>query len=198
MMSSIIKGEGADIEVRDLTVDINWPSFGGVVTEHFKMPAPLYTVTVAVESVRLGQTAGAIVGLPVTPLKVHKGVGHFELVAWWTTATSSFATSKNFKTRSGEAFRDEGTTNVPPDTVVAKGTRIGPEMITAGVLVEGDRATVHRVRITNQTGTLYEGGCSIGIGSWGGNPYHGMAVRDCITDNMGPGGADLRHLHSQQ
>jgi hypothetical protein len=155
------------------------------------MPAALQTVTVAVDSVGWAKQLEQAWVYLVTPLTVHKDVGHFELVRVVDDRHVELRNIQDFKTRSGEAFSDtgeafgaEGAKNVAPGTVVAKGTRMGPEMITAGVLVEGDRATVQRVRVTNQTGTIHEGGCSIGVGSWGGKPYHGMAIRNCITDNM--------------
>jgi hypothetical protein len=197
LMSTVIGGEGPDLEVRDLTVDINWPGFGAAVTEDFTMPPGLQAVTVAVESVDWARPLSCAWVYLVTPLKVHKPIGHFELVRVVDNRHVELRNMQGFTLRSGQPFKDEGTVNVPPGTVVAKGTRLGPEMVTAGVLVEGDRARVERVRVTQQAGTWYEGGCSIGVGSWGGPPYRDMAVRGCVVDTLWGGLAAGIHILSR-
>jgi hypothetical protein len=173
-----------DIEIRDLAVDCNWPAMGGVLTEDFTMPAELKTVIVTVDTAAWARPMVNMWVNVLTPLKTHKVIGHFEVVRVVDDHRIELRNMRGFKLLSGAPFGDEGTKNVDAGTVVVKGTRIGPEMNAAGVLVYGDRVRVERVRVTNHAATWYEGGCGIALGHWQGPPCHEMVVRDCVVDTM--------------
>ena len=60
---------------------------------------------------------------------------------------------------------------------------MGPEMITQGIYLIGDRARVERVHVGNLAGTWYEGSVGIMIGHYFGPPCHDMIVRNCVTSD---------------
>ncbi len=183
MSNEIITGRGVDMEVRDLGLDCNWPSFGTVVAEDFTMPAELKTVVVKVDSVAW---ARPVVGLWVnltTPGNAVKSPGHFEIVRVVDDTHLELKNVQGFRSLGGIACADQGTINAAPDSAVPKGTRMGPEMITCALYLIGDRARVERVHVRNLAGTWYEGSVGIMIGHYFGPVCHDMIVRDCVTSD---------------
>lgn len=183
-MNHIITGSGADLEVRDLTLDCDWPGQGAALTEDFVMPAELATVVVSVDSTTFAKPAPGMWVNLVTPGAIQTTPGHFEIVRVLDDRRLELRNVHGLVAKGGMVCVDAGTTNAKPGTVIPKGTRMGPEMLTVGVSLLGDRARIERVHVRNIAGTWYEGTVAIMIGHYGSGPCHDMVVRDCVVSEM--------------
>jgi hypothetical protein len=148
------------------------------------MPAEVATVVVTVDSTAFAKPAPGMWVNLVTPGEIQTSPGHFEIIRVLDDRRLELRNVQGLRSSGGIDCREMGVPNVAPGTVVPKGTRMGPEMLTVGVSLMGDRARIERVHVRNIAGTWYEGTVAIMIGHYGAEPCHDMVVRDCVVSEM--------------